>query len=280
MNGLYGTSSESTGLYGVGAASGGTYFEWFIFQDSLTAPATPTGGSWSFTTNIGTAPSGWVVSPPPAPVNKVWVSIAVVDSRNATTLAWSVPGLMASSAAGGGDVVGPASATDNALARFNTTTGELIQNSVAILDDSGNLTGIANLTVNDNTILGSSNSDTVNFEARVNSDIDPSTNNTYDLGRNSHAWRNLYLTGTANIAALSASGAGTFLGGLGVGTGSPSPSAILDAQSTIKGVRMPNMTTTQKNAIASPAAGLMVFDTTLAKLCVYSGSSWETITSS
>jgi hypothetical protein len=94
---LYGSSSESTGLYGIGAASGGTYFEWFIFQDSATAPATPTGGSWSFTNNTGTAPSGWVVSPPPAPVNQVWVSIAVVDSRNATTLTWSVPGLMTGS---------------------------------------------------------------------------------------------------------------------------------------------------------------------------------------
>lgn len=66
---------------------------------------------------------------------------------------------------------------------------------------------------------------------------------------------------------------------VGIGTSSPSASAILDAQSTTKGVRMPNMTTTQKNAIASPAAGLMVFDTTLAKLCVYSGSAWQTITS-
>jgi len=66
--------------------------------------------------------------------------------------------------------------------------------------------------------------------------------------------------------------------GLGIG-GAPNASAILDAQSTTKGVRMPNMTTTQKNAISSPAAGLMVFDTTLAKLCVYSGSAWQTITS-
>lgn len=71
-----------------------------------------------------------------------------------------------------------------------------------------------------------------------------------------------------------------YLGGtVGVGTTSPDASAILDAQSTTKGVRMPNMTTTQKNAISSPAAGLMVFDTTLAKLCVYSGSAWQTITS-
>jgi hypothetical protein len=71
----------------------------------------------------------------------------------------------------------------------------------------------------------------------------------------------------------------TSAGNVGIGTSSPSASAILDAQSTTKGVRMPNMTTTQKNAIASPAAGLMVFDTTLAKLCVYSGAAWETITS-
>jgi hypothetical protein len=68
-------------------------------------------------------------------------------------------------------------------------------------------------------------------------------------------------------------------GSLGVGTASPNASAILDVQSTAKGVRMPNMTTTQKNAIASPAAGLMVFDTTLSKLCVYSGAAWQTITS-
>ena len=68
-------------------------------------------------------------------------------------------------------------------------------------------------------------------------------------------------------------------GNVGIGTTSPSASAILDAQSTTKGVRMPNMTTTQKNAISSPAAGLIVFDTTLAKLCVYSGSAWQTVTS-
>jgi hypothetical protein len=68
-------------------------------------------------------------------------------------------------------------------------------------------------------------------------------------------------------------------GNVGIGTSSPNASAILDAQSTTKGVRFPNMTTTQKNAISSPAAGLVVFDTTLAKLCVYSGSAWQTITS-
>ena len=65
---------------------------------------------------------------------------------------------------------------------------------------------------------------------------------------------------------------------VGVGTTSPAATAIIDAQSTTKGVRFPNMTTTQKNAI-TPSAGTVVFDTTLAKLCVYSGSAWQTITS-
>lgn len=41
---------------------------------------------------------------------------------------------------GTGDVVGPASATDNALTRFDGTTGKLVQNSGVTADDSGNLT--------------------------------------------------------------------------------------------------------------------------------------------
>lgn len=41
--------------------------------------------------------------------------------------------------AGGGDVVGPASATDNALVRFDSTTGKLVQNSGVTVDDSSNV---------------------------------------------------------------------------------------------------------------------------------------------
>ena len=66
-------------------------------------------------------------------------------------------------------------------------------------------------------------------------------------------------------------------GNLGIGA-SPAATAILDVQSTTKGVRFPNMTSTQKNAI-TPSAGTVVFDTTLSKLCVYSGAAWQTITS-
>ena len=75
-----------------------------------------------------------------------------------------------------------------------------------------------------------------------------------------------------------------FLGGLStpsVSIGKASSavaSALLEMVSTTKGFLPPVMTTTQKNAIASPAAGLVVYDTTLNKLCVYT-TAWETITS-
>ena len=39
-----------------------------------------------------------------------------------------------------------------------------------------------------------------------------------------------------------------------------------------------NVTTVQKNAL-TPEAGWVVFDTTLGKLCVYTGAAWQTITS-
>ena len=45
----------------------------------------------------------------------------------------------------GGDVVGPASATDNAITRFDGTTGRVIQNSVVTIGDTGAATGFTTL---------------------------------------------------------------------------------------------------------------------------------------
>jgi len=106
-----------------------------------------------------------------------------------------------SSPSSGGDVVGPASATDNAVVRFDSTTGKLIQDSGVSISDANLLTTTA-LTVNDNTTLGSSNTDTVTFNARCASEFTPATDNTYDLGGTGHEWRDLYIDGTANIDSL------------------------------------------------------------------------------
>ncbi len=45
-----------------------------------------------------------------------------------------------STASGSGDVTGPASSTDNAVARFDSTTGKIIQNSGVVINDSGEVT--------------------------------------------------------------------------------------------------------------------------------------------
>jgi hypothetical protein len=68
-------------------------------------------------------------------------------------------------------------------------------------------------------------------------------------------------------------------GNLLVGTTTDIASSKVTISSTTQGFLLPRMTTTQKNAIGTPAQGLMVFDTTLVKLCVYNGTTWETITS-
>lgn len=67
-------------------------------------------------------------------------------------------------------------------------------------------------------------------------------------------------------------------GNVGIG-GTPNANALLDVSSTTKAsMPVPRMTTAQKGLVASPAAGMMVYDTTLNKLCVYT-TAWETITS-
>lgn len=50
-------------------------------------------------------------------------------------------------------VSGPASATDNAVARFDTTTGKLIQNSVVTIDDTGNEAGLLSQQFSDGTAV-------------------------------------------------------------------------------------------------------------------------------
>ena len=58
----------------------------------------------------------------------------------------------------------------------------------------------------------------------------------------------------------------------------PNAAAKLEVSSTTQGVLFPRMTTAQKTAMAN-VAGMVVFDTTLLKLCVNNGAAWQTITS-
>lgn len=59
-----------------------------------------------------------------------------------------------------------------------------------------------------------------------------------------------------------------------IGTATDVASSKLTIESTTQGFLPPRMTTTQKNAIATPAAGLQVYDSTLNQMSYYNGTTW------
>jgi hypothetical protein len=68
--------------------------------------------------------------------------------------------LLASSAGSSGDVVGPASATDDAVVRFNLTTGKLVQNSGVTISDTDVVSGPTQLNVDNLRLDGNTFSST------------------------------------------------------------------------------------------------------------------------
>ena len=67
-------------------------------------------------------------------------------------------------------------------------------------------------------------------------------------------------------------------GNLGIGTSSPSASAILDVSSSSKGILIPRMTASQRSAISSPTTGLLIFQTDApSDFYYYNGSTWVSL---
>jgi hypothetical protein len=67
--------------------------------------------------------------------------------------------------------------------------------------------------------------------------------------------------------------------GVGIGTSTPHPSAILELSSTTKGLLIPRLTEAERQALPDPATGLLIFNTTTGELNFYNGSSWRRIPS-
>lgn len=82
----------------------------------------------------------------------------------AADVVWSTP-------AGGGDVLGPATNADNALARYDGINSKTIQNSGILIDDSDNISGINNITGAD-TNLCTGTAGTEDYTAKWNVDGD------------------------------------------------------------------------------------------------------------
>jgi hypothetical protein len=147
--------------------------------------------------------------------------IVALTGAGTTTISGTYPNFTITSADSKvGDVVGPASATDNAIARYDTTTGKLIQNSLVIVDDTGSVTGVnaltaQSLTVNNNATLGSSNTDSIDVRGRISSDLEPETNNAKDIGTNGRNWRDGFFGRTVHTVNLELTGTTSFDGAQG-----------------------------------------------------------------
>lgn len=116
--------------------------------------------------------------------------------------------------------------------------------------------------------------------------LSPNSNGNVLINKTTDAGYKLDVNGTARVSSsFRCDGQVTFTSAIiataqvRIGSNPVAASSVLDVQSTTKGFLPPRMTTAQKNAIASPAAGLVVYDTDLGKLCVRGASAWETITS-
>ena len=65
---------------------------------------------------------------------------------------------------------------------------------------------------------------------------------------------------------------------VGIGTSSPNNSAVLDIQSNSKGVLLPRLLEAQRNAISSPATGLLVFQSDgVSGFYFYNGTAWQLV---
>jgi len=95
--------------------------------------------------------------------------------------------------------------------------------------------------------------------ATFDSDLIPNTDGSFDLGKISPntRWQNAYFSGEVAVGASTAQS-----------------SAVLTLDSTTRGFLPPRMTTAQRDSIASPAAGLIVYNTTTGQFEGYSGS-WD-----
>lgn len=87
--------------------------------------------------------------------------------------------------------------------------------------------------------------------------------------------KKLLIAATFSVLSITA-----YTQAVGIGTTSPNASAMLDVTSSNKGFLAPRMNSSTRTGIPSPAAGLLIFDTTTGSYWYYSGSTWVNLAGS
>jgi hypothetical protein len=155
------------------------------------------------------------------------------------------------------NTTGGGNTASGAVALLYNTTGSN-NTAIGVGTLSSNITGENNTAIGTNANVGSDalfNATAIGYDAVVN------TSNTIQLG---------------NTAVTNVNTSGTIIAaGMGLGVSAPNASAALDVNSTTKGFLPPRMTTSQRDSISTPEAGLTIWNTTNKQLEVYDGSYWK-----
>ena len=142
---------------------------------------------------------------------------------------------------------------------------------------------LTNTTNNSNTALGSSAGSANNAgynHSLFGMNAQPASANTVNataIGFGASASYNSIRLGNTSITNVNTSGSITTSGSLGVGTASPAANSALDITSTSKGLLLPRLTSTQRDAISSPPSGLMIYNTTTGIFQCYANGSWTNL---
>jgi hypothetical protein len=202
-------SGTYSGITGVGTLTNLTVsnpITGSITGNAGTATTATTATSATTATNIA---GGAAASIPVQTGAGVTSFLAVGTNGQVLTIAGGVPSYATPTTGTVTSVTGTGTVSGISLSGTVTSSGNLTLGGTLDLSAPptiGNTTpntgAFTTLTVDDNTTLGSSNADTVDFVARVSSEFSPATDNAFDLGRTGHEWRDLFIDGTANIDSL------------------------------------------------------------------------------
>ena len=202
-------SGTYSGITGVGTLTNLTVsnpITGSITGNAGTATTATTATSATTATNIA---GGAAASIPVQTGAGVTSFLAVGTNGQVLTIAGGVPSYATPTTGTVTSVTGTGTVSGISLSGTVTSSGSLTLGGTLDLSAPptiGNTTpntgAFTTLTVDDNTTLGSSNADTVDFVARVSSEFSPATDNAFDLGRVGHEWRDLFIDGTANIDSL------------------------------------------------------------------------------
>jgi hypothetical protein len=202
-------SGSYTGITAVGTLSGLTVSSTItgsISGNAATATSATTATTATTATNIAGGATGSI--PYQSGVGTT-TFLPIGTNGQVLTIAGGVPSYATpttgtvTSVSGTGTVSG-ISLSGTVTSSGNLTLGGTLDLSAppTIGNTTPNTGRFTTLTVDDNTTLGSSNTDTVTFNARINSEFTPATDDTFDLGRVGNEWRDLFIDGTANIDSL------------------------------------------------------------------------------